>query len=55
MYSKFAYGDVFDPMKMHCGKDYVNMFGHREDEVKQLYATFPQQATTQPNDVLEKE
>lgn len=38
------YGDVVDPMKMYCGKDCVEKFlGNFDNEVKQLYATFPQE------------
>ena len=44
VHSTFAYGDVPDPLKMYRGKDCVEKFiKHIEDEVKRLYATFPQQ------------
>ena len=36
----FAYGDVFDPMRMYRGKDCEEKFvEHIEYEVKELYAT----------------
>ena len=53
VYSTFAYGDVPDPLKMYRGKEYVEKFiGHIEEEVKRLYATFPQQPMTELTDVL---
>ena len=43
VHSTFAYGDVPDPLKMYRGKDCVEKFvEYIEDEVKRLYATFPQ-------------
>ena len=44
VHSTFAYGDVPNPLKMYWGKDCVEKFvEHIEEEVKRLYATFPQQ------------
>ena len=44
VHSPFAYGDVPDPLKRHCGKDCVEKFiEHIEDEIQRLYATFLQQ------------
>ena len=42
--SKFAYGDVPDPMTAYRGEDCVEKFvDHLEREVNRLYETFPQQ------------
>ena len=42
-YSKFAYGDVSDPLTLYRGKDCVEKFvDHLETEVKRLFAAFPQ-------------
>ena len=52
----FAYGDVPDPLKMYRGKDCVEKFiEHIEDEVKRLYAAFPQQPMIELTDVLKRE
>ena len=41
---------------MYRGKDYVEKFVENiEDEVKQLYATFPQQPMIELTDILKKE
>ena len=51
----FAYGDVFDLLKMYRGKICVEKFEeHTEDEVKRLYATFPQQSMAEFTDVLKR-
>ena len=56
IHSTFAYRDVFDPLKMYHGMHYVEKFiEHFEDEVKHLYATFPQQLMTELTDVLKRE
>ena len=47
VYSKFAYGDVTDPLKVYRGKDCVEWFvEHIEKEVQRLYNMFPQKAMT---------
>ena len=44
VHSTFAYGIVPNPLKMYRGKDCVEKFvKYIEEEVKRLYATFPQQ------------
>ena len=44
VYSKFAYGDIQDPLKIYRGKDCVEKFiNHIEKEAKRLYEIFPQQ------------
>lgn len=41
--SLLSHGDIFDPIKMRSVKYHVEKFAdHIEDEVKQLYVTFPQ-------------
>ena len=56
VYSKFAYGDVPDPLKLYRGKDCVETFvEHIEAEVKRLYETFPQQPMMELTDILERE
>ena len=56
VHSTFAYGDVPDPLKMYRGKDCVEKFvEYIEEEVKRLYATFPQQPMTKLTDVLKRE
>ena len=56
VHSTFAYGDVSDPLKMYRGKDCVEKFvEYIEEEVKRLYATFPQQPMTELTDMLKKE
>ena len=48
----FAYGDVPDPLKMYRGMECVEKFEeYIKKEVKQLYATFPQQSMTELTDV----
>ena len=42
VHSTFPYGHVPNPLKMYRGKDCVEKFGeYIEEEVKQLYETFP--------------
>ena len=56
VYSKFAYGDVPDPMTAYRGKDCVEQFvDHVEEEVKRLYELYPQQPMTELTDVLKAE
>ena len=56
VHSTFAYGDVPDPLKMYRGKDCVEKFvEYIEEEVKRLYATFPQQPMIELTDALKKE
>ena len=43
VHSTFAYGDASNPLKMYQGKDCMEKFvEYIEEEVKRLYATFPQ-------------
>ena len=52
----FAYRDVSDPLKMYRGKDCVEkVVEYIEEEVKRLYATFPQQPMTGLTNVLKRE
>ena len=52
----FAYRDVSDPLKMYRGKDCVEkIVEYIEEEVKRLYATFPQQPMTGLTNVLKRE
>ena len=56
VHSTFAYGDVPNPLKMYQGKGCVETFvEYIEEEVKRLYATFPQQPMTELTNVLKKE
>ena len=42
MYSKFAYGNVPDPLKAYREKDCVERYiDHIEAEVKRLHSLFP--------------
>ena len=43
VYSKFAYGEVKDPLKLYRGKDCVEKFcDHIKEEAHRLYHTFPE-------------
>ena len=43
VYSKFAHGEVEDPLKVYRGQDCVEVFcDYIENEVKRLYHMFPQ-------------
>ena len=54
--STFAYRDVPNPLKMYRCKDCSEKFvEYVEEEVKQLYVTFPQQPMTELTDVLKRE
>ena len=56
VYSKFAYGDVPDPLKVYCGKDCVEKFiNHIVAETDRLYSTFPEQPMIPLTDVLQHE
>ena len=56
VYSKFAYGDVPDPMTDYRGEDCVEQFvDHVEKEVKRLYELYPQQPMAELTDVLKRE
>ena len=56
VYSKFAYGDVPNPMTAYRGKDCVEQFvDHVEKEVKRLYELYPQQPMTELTDMLKAE
>ena len=55
VYSTVAYGDASDPLKMYQDKDCVEEFvEYIEEEVKWLYATLPQQPTTELTDALKR-
>ena len=56
VHSTFAYGDVPDPTKIYLGKDCEKKFvEYIKEEVKRLYATFPQQPMTELTGVLKRE
>ena len=56
VHSTFACGDVLDPLKMYRGKVCVEKFvEYIEEEVNQLYETFPWQPMTELTDPLERE
>ena len=56
VHSTFAYEDVPVPLKMHQGKDCVEkLLEYIEEEVKRLYATFPQNTMIELTDVLKRE
>ena len=56
VHSTFAYGDVPNPLKMYRSKDCVEKFvAYTEEEVKRLYATFPQQPMTELTNLLKRE
>ena len=56
VHSAFAYGDPSEPLKMYRGKDCVEMFlEYIEEEVRRLYATFPQQPMTGLTVALKRE
>ena len=47
VYSKFAYRDVNDPMKLYRGKDCIEKFcKHLKQEVYRLYHMFPEKPMT---------
>ena len=56
VHSTFAYRDVPDPLKIYRGKNCVEKFvEHIEEEVKQLYATFPRQPMIELTNVMKRE
>ena len=56
VYSKFAYGDVPDPLKIIRGKDCVERFlDHIEAEVKRLHSLFPEQPMIPLTEVMQRE
>ena len=56
VHNTFAHGDVPNPLKMCRSKDCVETFvEYIEEEVKQLYATFPQQPMTRLTDESKRE
>ena len=56
VYSKFAYGEVPDLLKLYRGEDCVErLVNHINTEVKQLYELYPQQPMTELTDVLKRE
>ena len=56
VYSKFAYGDVPDPLKAYRGKDCVESFlDHIEAEAKRLHSLFPEQPMLPLTEVLKRE
>ena len=56
VYSTFAYGDVPNLLKMYRDKNCVEKFvEYIEEEVKRLYATFPQQPMIELTNVLKRE
>ena len=41
-YTRFVYGEIEDPLRLHRGKDCVKVFcNHIEEEAKRLYHMFP--------------
>ena len=56
VYSKFAYGDVADPLKAYRGKDCVERFvDYIEMEVKRLYSLYPEQPMIPLTEVMQNE
>ena len=56
VYSKFAYGDVPDPLKAYRGKDCVKRFvDYIEMEVKRLYNLYPEQPMIPLTEVMQNE
>ena len=56
MHSKYAYGDIPDPMKLYREEDCVEKFVENlEAGVKRLYEMYPQQPMTELTDVLKRE
>ena len=55
VHNTFAYGDVPDPLKVYRGKECDEKFvEYIEEEVKRLYATFPQRPMTRLIYVLKR-
>ena len=56
VYSKFAYGDVPDPLKAYRGKDCVERFvDYIEAEAKRLHSLYPEQPMLPLTKVLKRE
>ena len=56
VYSKFAYGNVPDPLKTYRGRDSVEKFvDYIEQEVQRLYSLYPEQPMIALTDELKKE
>ena len=56
VYSKFAYGDVSDPLKVYRGKDCVERFvDYIEMEVKRLYSLYPEKPMIPLTEVMQNE
>ena len=56
VYSKFAYGDVPDPMKAYRGKDCVERFiDHIKAEAKRLHRLFPEQLMLLMTEMLKRD
>ena len=56
VYSKFAYGDIPDPMKVCRDEDCVEVFiDHIEPEVNRLHSLVPEQSMIPLTEVIQKE
>ena len=56
VYSKFAYGEIQDPLKAYHGKDCAERFiDHIVDETKRLYEKFPEQPMIPLTEILQRE
>ena len=56
VYSKFAYGDVPDPLKAYRGKDCVERFiDYIEMKVKSLYSLYPEKPMVPLTEVMQNE
>ena len=54
--AKFAHGDIQDPLRVYRGQDCVETFiEHIENEVKRLYAIFPEQPMIPLTYILQQE
>ena len=50
IYSKFAYGEVENPLRLYIDEDCVEKFcDHIREEAKRLYHMFPEKAYGSPN------
>ena len=56
VHSTFPHEDICDLLRMYCGKDCKQkLIQQTEDEVKRLYATFPQQLMTDFTQAIKRE
>ena len=56
VYSKFAYGEIQDPLKAYGGKDCAERFiDHIVDKTKRLYEKFPEQPMIPLTEILQRE